>query len=384
MAQKRMARTQVTQTRRRAGLRELIGRPEVTTDLTQILKCTIAATVAWWLSADVLESPLPFLAPWTALLTVHATVHRSLSRGLQTTVASAIGVGLSFLIGVYLGVNVWTFALAMFVGLAGARISWIRDEGVAIATTAVFVLGSGFSQQQPLLVDRIVEVAIGVGIGVLVNLLIIPPLRDQQARSHVESINRRVGEMLVRVADEFSESWETDAADAWRDEIESMGEEVDTAWRTVRFARESRRSNPRRLTRAHRAPGRTPRAGAEIGYEAILPRVDEGVSHLRHLVRTLNEATYAEGPWDERFRTRWSGVVRDAGNAIADPAAEVEPIRDRLVRLARDMSDDVDLPRDSWPLYGALLTSMNRIAMLIDDAATASDAQSSGEPQTGT
>ncbi|MFN7243417.1 MAG: FUSC family protein, partial [Dietzia cercidiphylli] len=140
-------------------LRELAGRPDVRTDLLQIVKSVIAATAAWWLSAHVLDSPLPFLAPWTALLTVHATVHRSLSRGVQTTVASAIGVGLSFLIGFYLGVNVWTFALAMFVGLAGARITWIRDEGVAIATTAVFVLSSGFSDQQPLLLDRIIEVA---------------------------------------------------------------------------------------------------------------------------------------------------------------------------------------------------------------------------------
>ena len=361
-------------------LRDLIRRPEVTTDLLQIVKCVIAATFAWWLSVNVLESPLPFLAPWTALLTVHATVHRSLSSGIQTTVASAIGVGLSFLIGVFLGVNVWTFALAMFVGLAGARISWIRDEGVAIATTAVFVLGSGFADQQPLLLDRVFEVAVGVGIGVLVNLLIIPPMRDQQARSHVESISRRVGDILVRVADEFAESWETDAADGWRREIESMSEEVDTAWRTVRFARESRRSNPRRLTRAHRAADGTSVAGSDIGYEAVLQRVDEGLSHLRHLIRTLNEATYDEGPWDERFRTRWSTIVRDAGNAIADPAAEMEPIRARLDALARTMSDDMDLPRDSWPLYGALLTSMSHIATLIDDAASASAALSSDEP----
>lgn len=372
MAQKRMART-----RSRAGLRELISRPEVTTDLTQILKCTIAATVAWWLSADVLESPLPFLAPWTALLTVHATVHRSLSRGLQTTVASAIGVGLSFLIGVYLGVNVWTFALAMFVGLAGARISWIRDEGVAIATTAVFVLGSGFSQQQPLLLDRLVEVAIGVGIGVLVNLLIIPPLREQQAAAHVDSIDRRVGDILVRMADEFSESWETDAADAWRLEVESVAGEVDTAWGAVRFARESRRSNPRRLVRSRRSTVRRPTVtGRDVDYEEVLTRLDEAVSHMRHLIRTLHEATYADGPWDERFRTSWSSIVRDAGRAIADPDAQMDPIHERLAALTRDMSGDAGLPRESWPIYGSLLTSMFHISSLIDDVVSADAARS--------
>lgn len=130
----------------------------------------------------MLGSELAFLSPWTALLTVHATVHRSLSRGVQTTVASSIGVGLSFLIGYFLGVGILTFALALLVGVAAARISWIRDEGVAIATTAIFIFGSGFDEQAPLLDDRILEVAVGVAAGVVVNLLIVPPSATSRPR----------------------------------------------------------------------------------------------------------------------------------------------------------------------------------------------------------
>jgi hypothetical protein len=370
-----MAQTPSARPLRRTRARDLIRRPEVSTDLLQIVKGVLATTLAWWLSVNVLDSPLPFLAPWTALLTVHATVYRSLSHGLQTTVSSAIGVGISFLIGTYLGVDVWTFALAILVGLVGSRISLIRDEGVAIATTAVFVLGSGFADQQPILVDRIVEVAVGVGIGVAVNLLVIPPLRDNQARAHVDAINRRLGDILVNMADEFAESWETDAAEAWRAEIESVDDAVDSAWRTVHFARESRRTNPRRLTagrRRYRAP-----VAVDIGYEDILPRVDEGVSHLRHLIRTLRDADYSEGPWDDRFRTRWAAVVRDAGRSIADPEAEVESIRERLDALARSMSDEAGLPRRSWPLYGSLITSMMHLATLIDEVTAARQARES-------
>src|SRR5699024_8672578 len=94
-------------TQERATLTDLVRRPEFVTDLLQILKSVVAGTTAWWLADHVLGSPLPFLAPWTALLTVHATVHRSLSRGAQSTVASAIGVGISFVIGNFLGVSVW-------------------------------------------------------------------------------------------------------------------------------------------------------------------------------------------------------------------------------------------------------------------------------------
>lgn len=193
----------------------MAAQPGDSTDLLQIAKSVIAATAAWWLSGSVLDSQMPFLAPWTALLTVHATVHRSLSRGIQTTVASSVGVGISFLIGNFLGVSLWTFALALLVGLLGARLSWIRDEGVAIATTAIFILGSGFDSQQPLLVERIAELALGVAIGLAVNLIVIPPLRDQQAARYVDSINRRMGDVLSSMGREFSESWDTGEADSW-------------------------------------------------------------------------------------------------------------------------------------------------------------------------
>lgn len=356
----------------------LLGRPETVTDLLQIAKGVLAGTAAWALSIFVLDSQLPFLAPWTALLTVHATVHRSLSRGAQTTVASAVGVLVSFVIGAWLGVSVWTFALALLVGLLGSRISWIRDEGVAIATTAIFLLGSGFDSQQPLLVDRMVEVALGVAVGVGVNLLIIPPLRDQQASRYVDSINRRMGDVLINMADEFSTSWDTDQAEAWFRETESMSEELDSAWQTVRFARESERVNPRSGLRRRRGSGRNRSStvtAEEASYENILARVDEGISHLRHLTRTLREATYLDGDWDTRFREGWVRIVRDAGHAIADPDAEVEPIFDRLSELSVSVAREGQLPPESWPLYGSLITSMRHIAVIVDDVASAREAR---------
>ncbi len=353
-----------------------VRRPESITDLFQILKTVLAATLAWWLSGAVLDSQMPFLAPWTALLTVHATVYRSLSRGIQSTVASTIGVGVSFLIGHFLGVSLWTFALALFVGMVGSRVGWLRDEGVAIATTAIFILGSGFDSQQPLLLDRILEIALGVGIGLAVNLIVIPPVRDQQAARYIDSINEQMGEVLIDMSREFSRSWETDQAEDWFERTEEMSREIDSAWGSVRFARESRRGNPRitvpRPTKRHQVEA--DQASRE-SYENILQRVDEGISHLRNLARTLREASYAEGAWDTRFREEWSAIVADAGRSIADPDAEVEPVFDRLESLARELSSDGNLPATSWPLYGSLITSLRHIVIIVDDVASAREAR---------
>lgn len=358
-------------------LREVTRRPAFLSAITQTLKCVIAATAAWWFSITILETQMPFLAPWTALLTVHATVYRSLSHGVQTSIASALGVGLSFVIGNLLGVSVWTYALALLVGMVAARIHWIRDEGIAIATTAIFLLSSGFEDQEPLLLDRMIEVGVGVAVGITVNLLIIPPLRDRQAARYVDSINQGMGSVLEEMADEFSQSWDTDRAEAWMSQTKSMEEDTRTAWEFVRFARESRRANPRMYLSRHGVRLRTPLTGngKEYDYVEILSRLDEGVSHIRHLARTLREATYAEGAWDNRFRDQWSALLRDCGRSIADPDAAVEPVNDRLTDLSESMSQDHDLPRSAWPVYGSLITSLRHLAVIVDDVASTRDAR---------
>ncbi|NNV09078.1 hypothetical protein ETC03_23215, partial [Geobacillus sp. MMMUD3] len=96
-----------------ATILDRLRRPETVTDLIQVAKTVIAATLGWWLSVAVLDSQMPFLAPWAALLTVHATIHRSVARGAQTMVASVAGVAMSFVIGNWLGVSLWTFGFAL-------------------------------------------------------------------------------------------------------------------------------------------------------------------------------------------------------------------------------------------------------------------------------
>lgn len=348
-----------------------LRRPETTSDLLLVAKAVLAATTAWAISVFVLGTEVAFMAPWTALLTVHATVHRSLSRGAQTAVSSAIGMGVAFLILQFLSVNIWTFALALVVGMLGARLSWLRDEGVAIATTAIFI----FTSDEPMFADRFVELLLGVVIGIAVNMLILPPLKDQQAARYVDSVNRRMGAVLVDMADEFSESWDTDSAESWLKETESMSSELDSAWQTVRLARESRRSNPRKLRISRRRDGHSQE---DITYEEILHRVDEGVSHLRNLTRTLREASYEEGSWDEQFREGWVEIAHDVGIAIADPEGRVESQFDRVSQLSRRMSEASNLPNIQWPVYGALISSLRHIMIIVDDVASARSARKPG------
>ncbi|MBF6842070.1 hypothetical protein HN289_20720, partial [Acinetobacter baumannii] len=140
---------------------------------------------------------------------------------------------------------------------------------------------------------------LGIAVGIVVNLLVIPPLRDQQAARYVDSINRRMGDMLIDMADELDQDWDTTNADDWFTETESMSEELNSAWQSVKFARESQRANPRNRLRRKRNPSGealdSQTSPEDAGYENILQRVDEGISHLRHLTRTLREGSYEDG-----------------------------------------------------------------------------------------
>lgn len=351
--------------RKTARLRQWFTKPETLSDFLLVGKAVVASTIAWALAVFVLGSQVAFMAPWTALLTVHATVHRSLSRGAQTTVSSAVGMGLAFIIMHFFGVQVWTFALALLVGLLGARLSWIRDEGVAIATTALFI----FTADDPMFSDRFIELLLGVGVGIVVNLLVLPPLKDRQAARYVDSINRRMGTVMVEMADELKNSWDSNSADNWLDETLSMSRELDSAWQTVRLARESERHNPRKIIR-HRQSGKQ-----EVSYEEILDRIEEGISHLRNLIRTIREASCQVDSWDEQFRSGWGQIVNDVGLAIADPQGDVSPQVDRLHNLSDQMSASDDLPDIEWPLYGGLITSLHNIMVIVDDVASARQAR---------
>src|SRR5699024_12134498 len=110
----------------------------------------------------------------------------------------------------------------------------------------MFVLGSGFESQENLVADRVLEVLVGVAFGVLVNLMIIPPLRDRQAARYIDSINRRMGAVLDEMAQEFSRSWDTDRAEEWFQEVSEIEDAVELAWVYVRLARESSMANQRR------------------------------------------------------------------------------------------------------------------------------------------
>lgn len=346
--------------RLRAGL-DSLRQPATQTDLVQVVKAVVAAVAAWVLAHDVLDLAQAFLAPWTALLTVHATVHRSLSRGAQSVAATALGIGVAYLAVLALGAGTAALAASLLVGLLLARAGLLRDEGVMVATTALFVITTGTEADAPLLGDRLLDVALGVGTGILVNLLVLPPLADRSAQQRVDRINRQMGALMEEMAGELADAWDQERADAWIERTRAMDNELDEGWQLVRHARESSWWNPRRLVSRE--------VGDPTQYEQVLRRLEDGIAQLRAMARTLDESTRTAQEWDDAFRRRWVQLLAEVGRRVADPDADVMAVRGRLDDLARELSRE-DLPSLFWPVYGALICDLRNLVDMVDDVAS--------------
>ena len=184
----------------REKIDDRLGDPIWWNDALQIFKTVLAAVTAWVLAASVLELPQPFLAPWSALLVVHATVYRTFSKGTQQVVATVVAVLLATVVGELMGLTTWAVALLIAVALLLGAVPWLGAEATTIATTGLVVLTTGF-ESDVMLISRLLDTAIGVGVGLLVNVLVWPPLRRRTAAMAMDRIDDGIGELLVDIAD---------------------------------------------------------------------------------------------------------------------------------------------------------------------------------------
>jgi uncharacterized membrane protein YccC len=343
--------------RLRAGLRD----PVRWTQLLQLAKTAVAGVAAWVLASQVFSLPQAFLAPWAALLVVHATVYRTLSRGIRQVTGAVIGVLLAWVVGTYLGLTTLAVAVLLVAGLVVGSVRWFRDESTAAAATGLIVLTTGFSTHDQVLLDRLFDTSIGIVVGLVVNAIVWPPLRDVSAARAVDAIDDAVGELLRDIARALRDTTCSDQdVSAWVDRTREIDEHLDDAWVLLRQARESSRLNPRRAA-----------AGVKKTdvFEEILRGNEQAVAEARSMARTLGHSIDAVVAWEPAFRVRWLALLAEAGEAIGAPdSSRVTRVRADLNELATDLST-AELSARHWPEYGALIMNLRNIVTSMDRVA---------------
>jgi len=294
---------------------------------------------------------------------VHATVYRTLTRGLQSVGAAVVGVLLAFAVGSVLGVNVATLAVTLVLGFVIGSLPVFRDEGVAVATTALIVLTTGYSTSSGTLAERLVDTSIGIAIGILVNLVVFPPLNDRAAARQVDQIDDKAGELLRDMAAGLAEGCDAEEAEDWVARSRDLDEDIEHAWRAVDEASESTRLNLRSRLRG--------RAGKPATFGEVLRRLEQSVAEIRSMARTLSISIATSDAWDPVFKDRWLVLLRRAAAAVIDAGDDdLRAVRTDLDQLCRELSRR-DLAALHWPVYGALLVNLRNIVEAMADVAAA-------------
>ena len=278
-------------------------------DWAQHGKTALAGLIAWVVATDVLGLEQPFLAPWAAVLVVHATVYRTVSRGGQQIAATFLGVLLAWASGTLFGVGPLGMGVMLAVAFLLGRHRWLEEESTTVATTGIVVLATNVIGTPHLLAGRLLDTSIGVVVGLAVNLVVWPPLRDRAARTYAHHLPQQLADTLEQMAADLGRrghDLDSDDVEAWLRGCREVDVDIDHAWGLLRQAQESSRFNPRRSQ---------PADLDEI--VRALHLLEEAVAEAMSLARTVATSAKDENGGTTPSAARCSGCSATAAAALA-------------------------------------------------------------------
>ncbi|MEU5161661.1 aromatic acid exporter family protein [Streptomyces sp. NPDC020875] len=355
-----------------AGVRALSRDPVVVQAVRSTAAATIAYAVALWLSGE----SAPLTAPLTALLVVQVTLFSTLTTGIRRVNAVIAGVLIASGFSLLVGLSWWSLALIILASLIVGHLVRVSEFVPEVAISAMLVLG--VTRVADTAWDRVLETLIGATVGLLFNVVFVPPVWVSTAGESIGDLARRMRRLLLAIGAELTTPTAVATAAARLDEARRLDNdiaEVDTA---LRQAEDSLKFNPRvREGMLNRVVLRTGLDTLEIC--AVV---------LRVLARTMTDLAKERGD-EPLFPPRTGRALEELLTEVADAlvgfadlvtaqvSANAEAAEARLTtgleaaaeareRAAALMFDGVVNRPRHWQLHGALLTEIDRILAELD------------------
>ncbi|WP_315913536.1 aromatic acid exporter family protein [Arthrobacter sp. lap29] len=209
-------------------------------------KTSLAVGVAWILARYMpgVADKYPYYAPLGALVSMYPTLMGSVRAGLQTLAGLFIGILLAA--GVLLAgtPNILSISLAVGLGVlvAGDPRLGVGKDYVPVAVLFVLIVGGQDADSYS--VGYALQMALGVTVGLVVNLLIFPPLAIDAARLLVSRGRNLLVGQLEDIARALVESWPPERED-WSQRSGLINTTVSEIRGAAYHADESRKGNPR-------------------------------------------------------------------------------------------------------------------------------------------
>lgn len=210
-------------------------------------KAAVAAGLAFLIAPFMpgAAAHYPYYAPLGALVAMYHNVAGSVRQGAQAIAGLAVGIGLAFLLDQVAVPSPLTVAVFMGVGVLLGGVPWIGSGGDWIPTAALLVLLVGNSNPDDFSYGYLMQMGVGVAVGIAVNLLIFPPLHFNAAAASLADLRRALGRQLTDMGTALREEWPPEHED-WSRRSDELSSAARSVRHLVKEADASRRGNPRR------------------------------------------------------------------------------------------------------------------------------------------
>ena len=323
------------------------------------IKTSIAVGIAWIIAPLVpgVADDYPYYAPLGALISMYPTLMSSLRTSIETLASLAIGILLAAIVLIVAEPNVITISLVIGAGVLIAGSKWLTTGGDYVPVAALFVLIVGGPNADSYSIGYIVQMSVGIVVGLLVNLLILPPLNFTGAALKLAEFRSLLAKHLDDVGNALVESWPPEHGE-WASRSDTLTETARAVREAVGNADESRKGNPR--ARLHKRD-------LDEDYRD-LSDLERITFHVRDLTEVLAAAIW-DAPFHsevpERLREPLStafhavGEVLSTRNSGAD-GDEIESAVAAADAAVDALIGDIDEDRDSAP---SKLTPVAAVAM---------------------
>ncbi|MEU1627650.1 aromatic acid exporter family protein [Streptomyces sp. NPDC020096] len=342
-----------------------------------MLRSTAAAVISYVAAVRLSSNPSPLTAPLTALLVVQVTLYTTVTTGIRRVGSVVAGVLIAVAFSALFGLTWWSLGLIILASLLIGHLIRVDEFVAEVAISGMLILGVSTPSSEAL--DRVLETVIGAAVGVLLNLVIAPPVFVQPAGEAVAELAGRIRQFLLRIGSELRSGASYEQTVAWLYEARRLDHDLARFDEFLRRAEESTRFNPRVRQGAM----------ARLILRSGLDTLEVCVVVLRTLCRSLSdlsmERSQQESVYEDELSAELDHLLTHIADAVdsfgrlisAQVTAGAERAEAELEQALRDAREDRDhisaLLRaeaqqqwERWQLHGALIASIDRLLDELD------------------
>jgi uncharacterized membrane protein YgaE (UPF0421/DUF939 family) len=292
-----------------------------------LAQASVAAGVAYWVAADVLDHPTPFFAPIAAVVCLGTSYGQRLRRVAEVTLGVAVGVLIADLLVLGLGTGAWQISLIVVLAMA---IALLIDAGGLFVTQAavqsIVVATLAPTSGQALL--RWTDAVVG-GAVALVAATVVPRAPLRRPRDQAAHVVDTIAVLLRGAARGMREG-----------DVEETLDLLADARETDVLIDELKQAAAEGLSVVRSSPFRARHRGPIRQLTELVEPLDLALRNTRVIVRRTAVAAYRRAPVPEEY----AALCDDLATALDEVAAELRAdrspaaVQPHLLRLGEESS----------------------------------------------